>query len=974
MNRIRQVSPYLLLLLLGVGVRSWWLGWHPFWADEGYSIYFATEPLARMIALTAADIHPPFYYLLLHWWQALVPMPTPAVVRLFSLVAALPALLLLLLLARLLLPGQRRPALIALLLFALNPLHLFYSQEVRMYGLALTLSLTSTLACCHLRAAGATKWRWWWLYVLSTATALYTLYYTAFLFVAQLLWVASDTLYASERATRALRHMRTRFQYPMRSSTRPRPRVEDRMGRLMGAQSVVALLYLPWLLYVASDLTRYVTDKIGADQDLPLPFGTYLLRHLLAALWGHLNAAPWSLFGQIGAAAALLLLCCAWLIRWRIFAAPIAAADAGAALKALGLLLIIPTLIAFAVNRFYPFFPAGGERLLLFLLPYFLLQLAILIDCMWQWWQVGKVALVILLGAALGGIWTFYTVPHHQTDDYRPLVRQIVQQGRNEDLLLATFPWQVGLWRLYAPLAGLPLNQEQPDLARPPVGPTVRLLSERSVRWDDSVQAAIDQALARGTLWYPGLRSIGSTLPAAVEQYATERALMLVDEWYGETTLQAWVDLPAPTHGAPTGMNLAFGPLQLTAATVTPAMVAAANQPIRVDFEWAALGEAVPVVADWGMTLRLTRAGHTWASRNLSAVLTKSGLLIPAGLPPGEYTLQVGIVDAVGELVAPEPLAAPAELLHPLGRLEVTAPARPLLPARLPMRFPLEAAVPIDAVGVQGLTLLGYSGADSDGDSGEPIPLAGETVDVVLFWQNQQRAQPERWLYLSLLDEAGNGVAGWEGWPLPDYPLSLWSAGALVQTPVSIALPATLATGHYRLGGGLLDPATGTKSDFVLLGTLAMRQRVANFTALTPPQPLVQPAHFGSHSYLLGYALQQHSERLLLELYWQVDQPLLPAHSIFVHLNSASGQTVAQHDGEPQSATGPAPTGSWRGGEYLVTYHQLELPATLGLEALATYELQVGFYLPATGARLPVRVANEVVGDAIRIPPLPTDR
>lgn len=35
------------------------LGWQPLWWDEGYSLYFATEPLGRMAALTAHDIHPP---------------------------------------------------------------------------------------------------------------------------------------------------------------------------------------------------------------------------------------------------------------------------------------------------------------------------------------------------------------------------------------------------------------------------------------------------------------------------------------------------------------------------------------------------------------------------------------------------------------------------------------------------------------------------------------------------------------------------------------------------------------------------------------------------------------------------------------------------------------------------------------------------------------------------------------------------
>ncbi|HRW09734.1 MAG TPA: hypothetical protein P5121_31750, partial [Caldilineaceae bacterium] len=60
--------PILLLVLLGVGLRFARLSWQPLWADEGYSLYFATEPLLRMLWLTANDIHPPLYYALLHLW------------------------------------------------------------------------------------------------------------------------------------------------------------------------------------------------------------------------------------------------------------------------------------------------------------------------------------------------------------------------------------------------------------------------------------------------------------------------------------------------------------------------------------------------------------------------------------------------------------------------------------------------------------------------------------------------------------------------------------------------------------------------------------------------------------------------------------------------------------------------------------------------------------------------------------------
>ena len=40
----------------------------------------------------------------------------------------------------------------------------------------------------------------------------------------------------------------------------------------------------------------------------------------------------------------------------------------------------------------------------------------------------------------------------------------------------------------------------------------------------------------------------------------------------------------------------------------------------------------------------------------------------------------------------------------------------------------------------------------------------------------------------------------------------------------------------------------------------------------------------------------------LVRLYWEVLQPLLPPHHIFVHLDTPDGQTVAQQDGPPAAA------------------------------------------------------------------------
>src|ERR671936_747856 len=61
----------VVLLLCAFALRLLNLTVQPLWFDEGWSVWFATADLPTMAARTAADIHPPLYYALLHAWIAL---------------------------------------------------------------------------------------------------------------------------------------------------------------------------------------------------------------------------------------------------------------------------------------------------------------------------------------------------------------------------------------------------------------------------------------------------------------------------------------------------------------------------------------------------------------------------------------------------------------------------------------------------------------------------------------------------------------------------------------------------------------------------------------------------------------------------------------------------------------------------------------------------------------------------------------
>lgn len=56
----------------------------PMWSDEASTVVTVVEPPARIIEMVRADIHPPFYFLLAHWWNR-IPIGSDPLVRLRAL-------------------------------------------------------------------------------------------------------------------------------------------------------------------------------------------------------------------------------------------------------------------------------------------------------------------------------------------------------------------------------------------------------------------------------------------------------------------------------------------------------------------------------------------------------------------------------------------------------------------------------------------------------------------------------------------------------------------------------------------------------------------------------------------------------------------------------------------------------------------------------------------------------------------------
>ena len=190
--------------------------------DEAFSWRMTTHAPAEIVARTATDVHPPFYYLVLDAWTALAG-DAPAALRGLSLIFGLAAVGL-----AYLIHGEtdryaatstgRAGALASALLVALHADQVEHSRHVRMYGLGVLLAaLTAWLLLRALRSERRAA-LWWAAYAVAAAALCYTHYYGAFTIAAQL-GAAALFLAQRWRAVRVRPRCRTT---PPRGSSSPR--------------------------------------------------------------------------------------------------------------------------------------------------------------------------------------------------------------------------------------------------------------------------------------------------------------------------------------------------------------------------------------------------------------------------------------------------------------------------------------------------------------------------------------------------------------------------------------------------------------------------------------------------------------------------------------------------------------------------------------------------------------------------------
>jgi 4-amino-4-deoxy-L-arabinose transferase-like glycosyltransferase len=332
-------------------------------------------------------------------------------------------------------------------------------------------------------------------------------------------------------------------------------------------------------------------------------------------------------------------------------------------------------------------------------------------------------------------------------------------------------------------------------------------------------------------------------------------------------------------------------------------------------------------------------------------IITEDGELpVPPGTPPGEYQLQVGFYTQAPAITA-------GELTFDLPPDEswagVTPARQPVVLDDLPLSLRQDTLL-------AELRLLGTVALET------PLtPAHMWTTDV--YWQAEVAPTTDYRVRLSLVDGDGQTRWVWDTGPLVDfYPTSRWEAGEVVRSQMTVIPTLCTPGGKFDLVLTLLD-GKGQPVGRTRLGPAQVQGRVRSFSL--PPMDVPVGVTFGDAIELAGFNLQSSipnlqspitnfhpGDEVAVTLVWRALAPVDADYTVTVQLVGPDGRVYGQRDAQPLD--GVAPTSTWSPGEVLTDPYRFAVAADV---PPGEYRLVAGMYLLETGGRLPVSDGGDSV-------------
>ncbi|MFQ6014801.1 MAG: glycosyltransferase family 39 protein [Anaerolineae bacterium] len=981
-KRSGAAIPWILLviILLGFALRLYRLGFQSLWYDETVSLLLAQKDVVSLTSHTAGDIHPPFYYYLLHFWIGLVGK-TEFAAAFLSLAFGI-----------LLIPLVQRVGkaffnstvgLIAAGLVAVSPYNLWYSQEVRMYTLGAFLGLASVYFMMRLRPGtrlGADRglglklasniWPWMG-YVLTAVLGLYTLYYFFFLILFQNLYVFARWLLTRRIETRAVPEMFFRPPIP----------------RWLAGQAAIFVLYLPWLP---------IAYRQATEPPVPPWRSFVLLGQVLLESWTALSlgqsADPYIVWPILLLMAALYV---AGLLSKR---------NRDSQSPTPGSLLLGYTFVPLmAIYLFSLWKPLYHVRYIFTYSPAFYLLLAAGLA------RLGRssiVAATVCLGVIVGGsaysVYNFHFDPAYAADDLRGAVSHIEERWRPGDAVLinAGYAYPAFLYYYDGPIAWRGrLVEYTPARSQQVEGPVVlqtgTIGGSSNLGWGNpasdfyattetqTAQALEEVFAVNPRLWVLRAYDTVTDPEGFIRRWLEEHGRQFDEVTVaGESNIRVQgyltsgepvTSIPAVDHPLAVSLGDSLDLLGFDGGLES----VEAGRGIDLILYWR---PRQPMSANYRVSMGLKDGhGHSWTvfdGQPIGPLYPTSQwvpgevlrdpwrLIVPPGTPPGEYTLELGMYEpATGkELeVKDSRSVSPGVRVH-LGSVRVVRP-------EVVVTEPLPAmGRVVGANFADRIKLLGYS-------LGMEQLRPGDVLHVDLFWQAWAELKDDYVINLQLRDRQGQVWVDRQGFPVDGtYPTWRWMVKELVRDQWDLVLPADIPDGRYQLQVALFSSANGqplplkrwflTVGDKLTLGSVLVQGRPHSFTV---PAGIEHPmeARLGETVQFLGYDLDvdsiQAGGTLRLTLYWRALREMDVSYKVFTHLIDGQDGIWGQKDSVPGGGT--RPTTGWVEGEVLVdTYDIVAKPETRP----GHYQLAIGMYEERTGQRLPIFDADgQLLGDRL---------
>lgn len=213
------------LLLTGLVLRIYNLDKESIWVDEGISVFRANLDPTSLIINLIQNVHPPFYFLNLHYWVGIF-RDSELSIRCLSVIFSFFAMGMIYRVGTEIF--NKNIGLFSLLLLSISPLHIFYAQEARSYSLMTLLSLLSMYYFLKLLDRQSLKNSTG--YVISSGLLIYTHNYGLFIILAQNIYMLTMPLFSKE----------LKFYFK----------------KWMFLQCLLFVLYLPWIRILSKQILK----------------------------------------------------------------------------------------------------------------------------------------------------------------------------------------------------------------------------------------------------------------------------------------------------------------------------------------------------------------------------------------------------------------------------------------------------------------------------------------------------------------------------------------------------------------------------------------------------------------------------------------------------------------------------------------------------------------------------------------------